>query len=482
MLGPIRKFSSSIYAKIFLILVAIPFVFWGMGPVFQGGKQNTIVEIGKQKIPTQEFIQFVRYNNPEDKILDNSSIKNLLFTFIGQKLITQEIKNLKINVSDFSLSKIIKNEKIFMRDNKFSRTEYEKFLINKNLSAVSFETSVLNKVKKEQLFSFIGDGIIPPDFLINRTYNEINQERDIQVINLNNIFKRKMNFTEMQINEYFNKNKKNFSTINKSIKFKNLTPENLTGNIEYSDLFFKKLDDIDDLIVDGKNLEFILNQFDLNSPEISTFAELDINTKSNINANFPNPLIKKVFNIDDLEPTILAEHENKYFIIELFKTENIQKDLSDVIFKSEILGKLKHENKRKFLSELISKINKNNFKKIDFDKLSKDENIDIQKIKLENRNDNKIFDIELVNQIYSHGAKKVIVIADIGLSKSYLIYIENIKNSSIDKKSEDYDKYVNLSKVRMTSFLYNTYDTYLQSKYKININYKALDKVNNFFR
>ena len=260
MLGPIRKFSSSIYAKIFLILVAIPFVFWGMGPVFQGGKQNTIVEIGKQKIPTQEFIQFVQYNNSENKILDNSSIKNLLFTFIGQKLIAQEIKNLKINVSDFSLSKIIKNEKVFVKDNKFSRTEYEKFLINKNLSAVSFEASVLDKVKKEQLFSFIGDGIIPSDFLINLTYNEINQERDIQVINLNNIFKRKMNFTEMQINEYFNKNKKNFSTINKSIKFKNLTPENLTGNIEYSDLFFRKLDDIDDLIVDGKNLEFILNQ------------------------------------------------------------------------------------------------------------------------------------------------------------------------------------------------------------------------------
>ena len=50
MLRIISKFSDSIFAKIFLFMVAIPFVFWGMGPLFQGGKQNTIVEIGKEKI------------------------------------------------------------------------------------------------------------------------------------------------------------------------------------------------------------------------------------------------------------------------------------------------------------------------------------------------------------------------------------------------------------------------------------------------
>ena len=44
MLGPIRKFSSSIYAKVFLIIVIMPFIFWGMGPVFQSGKKNVIVE------------------------------------------------------------------------------------------------------------------------------------------------------------------------------------------------------------------------------------------------------------------------------------------------------------------------------------------------------------------------------------------------------------------------------------------------------
>ena len=94
MLGTIRKFSSSIYAKILLFVVAIPFVFWGMGPVFQGGKVNVIAEIGKDKISTQEFVDFLQYNNPSGEILDKNSIEKLLSTFIGTKLIAQEIKNL----------------------------------------------------------------------------------------------------------------------------------------------------------------------------------------------------------------------------------------------------------------------------------------------------------------------------------------------------------------------------------------------------
>ena len=93
MLRTIRKFSSSIYAKIFLVMIAIPFIFWGMGPVFQGGKQNTIAEIGSEKISTQEFVNYVRYNapNPDFETLDKKIIDKMLSNFIGEKIIDLEI-------------------------------------------------------------------------------------------------------------------------------------------------------------------------------------------------------------------------------------------------------------------------------------------------------------------------------------------------------------------------------------------------------
>ena len=59
MLSSIRKFSSSIFAKIFLVIIAIPFIFWGMGDVFRGGNVNTIVKINNENISTKEFVNFV---------------------------------------------------------------------------------------------------------------------------------------------------------------------------------------------------------------------------------------------------------------------------------------------------------------------------------------------------------------------------------------------------------------------------------------
>ena len=482
MLGTIRKFSSSIYAKILLIVVAIPFVFWGMGPVFQGGKVNVIAEIGKDKISTQEFVDFLQYNNPSDEILDKNSIEKLLSTFIGTKLIAQEIKNLDIRVSDISLSKIIRNEKAFMKDDKFSRIEYEKFLVNNNLSAASFEANILEQIKKEQLFDFIGGGIVPANFLIDTAYNHINQKRNIEVINLNDVFKNKLNFTNDQIELFYNLNLDNFKNMHKTIKFLKLDPKNLTASNEFNDLFFKRLDEIDDLIVEGKNIDFIVNQFDLESVNTVTFNELNKDKESEINSNFPNELIKKVFDISKSEPTVLIEHDNTYFIIEVIKSENVQRKINSKSVRSQILKELEKKEKVKLTSEIINKINENNFMKVDFYKLSKDKNVVIKKVRIDNQNDNKFFKQKLINQIYSFGKNKVIIVADTSFSEIFLIYIDKIENALISKNSQDYNKYLNLSKTKIISNLSNTYDLYLNNKYKININYKALNKVNSYFR
>ena len=50
MFASIRKFSKSIFAKIFIAIIALPFIMWGMGDVFRSGKQNVLLEINEEKI------------------------------------------------------------------------------------------------------------------------------------------------------------------------------------------------------------------------------------------------------------------------------------------------------------------------------------------------------------------------------------------------------------------------------------------------
>ena len=151
MLSSIRKFSSSIYTKIFLIIVAVPFIFWGMGPLFTSGNLNTIVKIDDEKIPTQEFANFLKNNMTNEEQLEDDLIDRLLSSFIGEKLLIEEMNNFDINVSEKSLSAIIRNEKIFKKNNQFSRTEYEKFLIKNRLYAVIFEANILQQEKKKAI-------------------------------------------------------------------------------------------------------------------------------------------------------------------------------------------------------------------------------------------------------------------------------------------------------------------------------------------
>ena len=113
MLGKIRKFSSSVFAKIFLFVVAIPFVFWGMGPVFKAGSQNIIVKIDKEKISIEEFVNYINIYTATNDNLDSIFIEKMLSNFIGEKIIENEIKSFNIILSDKSLSKLIRNDKDF---------------------------------------------------------------------------------------------------------------------------------------------------------------------------------------------------------------------------------------------------------------------------------------------------------------------------------------------------------------------------------
>ena len=143
---------------------------------------------------------------------------------------------------------------------------------------------------------------------------------------------------------------------------------------------------------------------------------------------------------------------------------------------------LKKNYKRKFISELVSKINARKFNKQNFYKFSKDENVIIKKITTESANDDKNLKKNLVEQIYLHPENKVILAADFGFSENYLVYIDKIEHTSIEKQTKDYKKYEDLSKVSMISSIYNTYDIYLKNKYTVDINYKALENIKSYIK
>ena len=481
MLGSFRNFSTSIYAKVLLGIVIIPFVFWGMGSNFVGGNKNIVLRIDKDKYNVQEFGLYIQKYTPSEQIIDDNYIKQMLSSFVGEKLLEKEIEYYKIKISDQSLSDLIRNQKEFKRDGKFSRIEYEKFLIESNLSAINFEEDLLKKEKKKQLLEFIGGGIAPPEFLVNYTYNQINEKRNIHLVDLNRTFEKKLIFTDEQITSYYKDNNTKFSNIYKTVDMVELSPMSLIDSDEFNSLFFKKIDEIDDMISQGENFQSIVNKFNLEKFNSYTFDKLGRNIKYEKEKNISDEIIKITFNIDESDPTILLENGNKYFVIELAKTEDLKMDINEKETKIKSLSFLERDKKTKLISNIISKINSNEFKKVDFDKFVKIENVNSKQIKLKNKLDYDVLKKEIVDQIYSYNGKRVIIVNDLNLSEAYLIYIDTVEQVTINNDSDEYKSYSNLAKFNIKGEIFNTYDTYLKAKYEIEINYNTLDNIKNYF-
>ena len=173
--------------------------------------------------------------------------------------------------------------------------------------------------------------------------------------------------------------------------------------------------------------------------------------------------------------------KDEYFIAEIIKTEEIQRQIENENVRKNILLNLEIKSKRKFMSEIIAKINKNNFTKSDFNKLSNDESVTIKKITLKNQNDDSTLKKDLISHIYTFPEKKIIVVSDMNFTENFLVYIDKIENVNIKDNSDKYREYLDLSKIKIKNDLYNTYDNYIRKRYKIDINYQALDIVKNRF-
>ena len=287
----IGKLSKSFLVKLLVGIIILPFVFWGMGDVFRGGNQNVIATVESNKISTQEFVNYINRLNLNEEQIKNLSktdlIEQILSEYIGKKVMSFEIEKLGIVVSDNALREIIKNDKLFFKDNKFSRTEYEKFLIKSGITAPQFEANIVEQEKRRQFLSSLAGGIVIPDSLVRKEFRKENQTKIIQYINLDK-YHSKNKPSQQSLNDLYERNKNIFFTEVKSIRYSEIIPEQISGNNEYDENFFKQLDIIENNILDGQSFE-----------ETVKANNLKIIEFKNINAKKQNEEKKKIENISD---------------------------------------------------------------------------------------------------------------------------------------------------------------------------------------
>ena len=475
MLNSIRNFSKTFAAKIFLFIVAIPFVFWGMGDVFTSGNTNNLAKINKTNLSTQDFIEYINKLNIDQNIIkdriDDNILEEILGRLISNKLIELEIKEAKLIISDKTLAERIKMNPNFIDDDgKFSRTKYEKFLLSKNLNASEFEKNFRENEFQDELFNYLGGGVKSPNFLINNVYEDENKQIEVEFINLEKVYLQKESIKKTNIQDYVNKNKDKLKKDFIDFSYSKVTPKNLIGIDEYNNEFFNKIDEIETSLLNNSNFVDVIKSYNLETISKNNF----------IPKAEGSTIESKIYKQRKAEQIGVLDEGDFFIVYEIRNIDNKLPSLDDVAFENQIKELIFNSNKFEFNKKILKKIYSEEFLDTDFKKIGSNDG-KIDKLLINSKNDVKKFTSDSLEVIYSLPPKSFTLVAD----NEKNVHLLKILNHKIDKKlknSELKNIYTVETDNEIKNKIFQSYNIYLNSKYSIKINEKTLDRVKNYFR
>ena len=252
MLSIIREHADSWLIKAILWLIILAFVgtifySWGMGGA-SGSGGGVIATVHGEKIFQTEYertfnnlVDFYRQqfkNQFSDEMIKKLDLKTqALEALVQKKLLLQEAEKQNLRISDTELISHIQGLQIFQSDKKFSEKSYRNYLQFQRVTPGEFEDNqrenlILNKLEK--LFrtsAKVSQSEIKEAFIIEE------EKAKLDYVRFNNDhFQVEKTFTEQEINDFFQANKKQFEIPPQiQVEYLKIKPKNYLEEIKPRD-------------------------------------------------------------------------------------------------------------------------------------------------------------------------------------------------------------------------------------------------------
>ena len=473
MLKTLKNFGGKKLGGIILIaVIIIAFGFGGFGGGFSTNNQNNIAKINKTNVTTQDFMDYLNESGISRQAirenLDNNIIEELLSGLISTALINLEIEDFNLSITELTVLKKIKENKIFLDENNiFQRTKYEKFLLSNSMSAPMFELQLKNRELQKHLFDFIGAGTITPNFMIQKRFEEENKTLDLEYFAMEKLYKKKNNYTDLEINDFVEENKDQLKREYIDFKYVALNPKNLIGLEEFNQEFFDEIDKIENKISQGDTFDNILENININITEIKEYTPTS--TKK-INED-------RIYSKRNSELDLIENGEN-FLLYSITNKYDQGPNLNDKTTKEELKELVYQKGKFDLNRSVLEKIQKNEFDENEFIKMS---NGIIEIISLNSINDKDKFETNSVKILYSLPINSFTLVND-KENIIYLVKLVNSKKNTFSKTEENYLKFVKDQNTNNRKSILQSYDQLLNNKYQVQLNQKTIDRVKNYFK
>ncbi|MFW2367645.1 MAG: SurA N-terminal domain-containing protein [Desulforhopalus sp.] len=224
MLQILRKKAQSTFIQIIVVIIALVFIFWGVGTNMSGNRQAALV-INDDEVTFQEFQQ--AYDRAYQRLSDQfggNVPKGLAETFgIKQQVINQLIQGtllrqgaeeMGLKVSGQEIRQIIEEMVQFQQNGVFSMEQYKNVLAANRMAPTKFEASMridrLSEVAAREISNF---GAIPTDFEIEELYSQTNEKIGLRFIKISpDHFTDKVVIEDTSLKQWFETVKDNYKT------------------------------------------------------------------------------------------------------------------------------------------------------------------------------------------------------------------------------------------------------------------------------
>ncbi|MBK5931062.1 SurA N-terminal domain-containing protein [Halochromatium salexigens] len=188
MLQEIRERAQGWVAWAIIILISIPFAFWGIDSYFGGGAEPVVASVNGTEITERAFNRNVnrtrvqlrdRLGNAYDPALfgDARIREEVLERMIRETLLLENSEAMGLRVSDQAVRAAILGEPAFQRDGAFSNAQYEQVLRRQGLTPAAYEESLRRQLLMTQLPRAIRETAFVTDALAERSLSLVRQQR-----------------------------------------------------------------------------------------------------------------------------------------------------------------------------------------------------------------------------------------------------------------------------------------------------------------
>jgi peptidyl-prolyl cis-trans isomerase D len=223
-----------------IIMITIPFAFWGIESYIGGGGKQFAAVVNGEEIPVNQFEnaysnQLARLNQQFGSALPftNEQIKTqVLDQLINSVVLEENSYSSGYRVSDKSLKQSIAT--LFSRDGKFDRDYFENIVASNGMTVSQYELRLRNELRVLQKQNAIIASAILTDEEVSQLAALQQQQRELRLIKFN-VDKDSADIvvTEQDIEDFYNSNSDRYMTPERvSVEYVEITSDELADSVE----------------------------------------------------------------------------------------------------------------------------------------------------------------------------------------------------------------------------------------------------------